>query len=152
MHQANTIWADQQKGHGPFNGVLFIFNLGCDNWTQEMIPREYEAGLCEAIANAHADGWMTLYVFDRMKGTSLPPEGLEFFEQMDFVRLSTALGLDSASFPLDPDARRVALSRMFHDFLERNADEFVAVGRGAAMGLCLVGGDKVLMPFCEVRI
>jgi len=141
---------DRPDTYGPFDGVLLVLNIGEDNYESLNLPQEYEDALQDALANAHADGWAVIYLFDNMRGVCNPPEHFEFTEEVDFYRLMRqTVGTGEASFS------RVASERaqQFESMLENiwKHQDFMFVGRSASIvGLCRVGGERVLFPVTAI--
>lgn len=142
---------DAPDSWGPFDGVLFVLNLGADNYNSVDMPEEYEESLRAAVDNAHADGWAVIYLFDNTRGISLPPEGFEVMEGVDFYRLSyQTVSFREANFSPVRSERRAQFEGMLENLWGR--DDFKFLKRDACIvGLCKVGGEEFLFPVTPIR-
>jgi len=87
-----------------FEGCLLVLNIGQENIRDH--SKEYTETLKSVAADAHADGFMTLYAFDSDTGPMRIPEIFDNVEGMDFVRMMfDVCGRQDSNFSLNPEAR-----------------------------------------------
>jgi len=142
-----AIWIDEDEKAKvePFNGCLMILNIGAD--TLGGLNPDYVTELKEHISNAHADGLMTLYVFDVETGPSKVPEDWDFIESMDFIRMSFGVcGRRDFNFKVDPEARKKELTEM----VDSARVHFPFNGPVSITGRCQIDSTPVVMPLVQI--
>lgn len=142
---------DKPEQYGPFNGALLVLNIGQDNIDKLGIRlgSNYYEELVEAIADAMADGWAIMYLFDSEHGVSEEPDGFEDHEDITFRRLlGKTCGMEVADFSLIPSERKKQFESMRKHLQE--VEDLVVGDDMAVMGSCKIGGDKVLMPLTPI--
>ena len=145
-----AVWADKKEGakYGPFDGCLMVMNIGED--TKHVMTPEFHEQLTNAVADAHASGWVVLWVFDNETGAMKLPDDWDVIEDMDFVRMMfDVCGRKDSNFPTLPGARMEQFKAMAQ--CARSHNSFDIRGRATKiMGSCSIDGVKVLMPLIDV--
>ena len=142
-----AIWADENDRAAvePFNRCLMILNIGAD--TLGGLNPDYVMELKEHISNAHADGLMTLYVFDIETGPSKVPEDWDFIEGMDFIRMSFGVcGRRDFNFKVNPEERKKELAEMVNSV----RSSFPFHGPVSITGRCQIDSTPVVMPLVQI--
>lgn len=139
MIMANWIGDKQDKR----NGCLLVMNIGNDNY--EAIPNDFIEKVKDRVAEAHADGWMVLYVFDDKVDPSKPPEYFDDGQEMDAVRMMwDVCGRRDSNFNLYPEQRLKEFNAMSEAVVA--AFEELMSANFALCGMCSIDGQKVLLP------
>lgn len=126
-----------------FNGCLMVMNIGNDNY--ESLPKEFIEKISERVREAHADGWMVLYVFDDVTDPSKAPDYFDSQEEMDFVRMMWGVcGRRDAVFALSPTQRLKEFNDISGHVIE--AFEELRSENFAVCGMCSIETQKVLLP------
>lgn len=129
-----TIWIGGKRE--VYDGMLMALNCGDDR-----VGGEFVADAAQAVAEAHARGWVVLYLFDE-DGPRSPAGGLEFIEGHDFVRVEDG----KISLPGDYEARRARLEEMRERLSSDDERYLVKGGSYGLLGACSMGGQEVLVP------
>ena len=145
-----AVWVDrdENKPAGPFDGVLIVLNVGNENF--KSLPKEFLQSVRDAVGEAHASGWLVLYLFDAFTAQP-PPEEFDNIEGMDFYRrLQEVWGRDKADFEPLPEKRMKEFLSLAESV--RQYKGFVVQGKGVkAIGACSIAGSKTLMPLVEIK-
>jgi hypothetical protein len=146
-----TIWVGQDPNEisdpstfGPFDGCLVVMNIGKETYgdVYKTSPAYIEQ-VENCIADAHADGWLVLYLFDSDTGAQPQPEEFDFVEGMDFFRpMSSICGRKDSNFALLPDKR----SEQFAEMKKQICSKFRVGSRVVFVGQCSIDSVKVLLP------
>lgn len=138
---------DRQPVAGPFDGLLVIMNM-----PEGGFRREYDEVVGEAIKQAHADGWLVMYVADGLTGLHRPPAHYDEVDGMDHFRLFSSLGI-SDEFDYIPSIRMAQFGRMAEAIASRG-QEFGFPSRrlfAKVVGACKIGGVASLVPPTDVK-
>jgi hypothetical protein len=142
-----AIWVDEDEKAKvePFNGCLIILNIGAD--TLSGLSADYITELKEHISNAHADGHVTLYIFDIDTSPLKVPDDWDFIEGMDFIRMSFGVcGRRDFNFKVDPEVRKKELSEMVNNLRVH----FPFHGSVSITGRCQIDSTPVVMPLVQI--
>ena len=146
-----AIWVDrnENKPAGPFDGVLIVLNVGVENF--KSLPKEFLQSVRDAVGDAHAAGWLVLYLFDSAIGAQPPPEEFDNIEGFDFYRnMHDVWGRNVADFEPLPDKRMKEFVSLAESVREYKG--FVVQGKAAKIvGQCSIAGSKTLMPVVEIK-
>lgn len=146
MENHDSIFIDEPKHRAPYEGCLVVFNIGQHNYNSLGMTKQFEEEFNQALADAHASGWLVYFVFDDKRGASLPPEHMNYFQDMDIVGLSgKIIGKDTIDVSLLPDQRII----QFRDIIERirsQPDIKILTSSAMVTGLCKIDGDEVFIP------
>lgn len=124
-----------------FDGALILLNLLME------LTVGYEQEVRAAVNLAHADGWMVAYVNDNIIGAVQPPDFLEYIEEMDRVRLASAVtGAEELRFSEDFIERKKGFATVADYFRKGGADFSPVSGPIRIMGKCKIGDTCVLLP------
>jgi hypothetical protein len=135
----------------PFNGCLVIFNIGNHNYDNIGMTWFFGGLLTEAVANAHASGWLVYYVFDSKHGSSVPPDFLDNVADQDFVGLSKkVLGTELIDFSLLPSKRMQQFKQIIGSISSQQGIKILG-SSAVVTGLCGFEGDEVFLPPTEVK-
>lgn len=127
------------------NGCLMVMNIGNDNF--ETLPDNYLNQIRDRVGQAHADGWMVLYVFDSATDPSKPPEYFDTAEEMDTVRMMfDVCGRRDSNFNLIPEQRLAEFNAIATSIINHPAFETLRSENFAICGQCSIDGQKVLLP------
>jgi len=127
------------------NGCLLVMNIGNDNI--DSIPINYAEKIRERVNDAHANGWMVLYVFDSKTDPSKPPDYFDNGEEMDVVRMMfDVCGRKDSNFNLLPELRLKEFNAIADFVIEHPDFDCLRSANFAVCGLCSIDGDPVLMP------
>lgn len=127
------------------NGCLLVMNIGNDNYND--LPDNYVKTISERVNQAHADGWMVLYVFDSEVDPSQPPEYFDSSEDMDKVRMFfDVCGRRDSNFNLIPAKRLEEFNAISECVINHPDFECLRSANFAVCGQCSIDGRKVLLP------
>ena len=139
-----AIWVGEsaeKNQWGPYEGLLIIMNVGK---TCPPVPVDYQDMLIDEVSQAHANGWLVVYVGD--KGVSLPEDYLDYIEDFDHIRLMHDFcGRKEADFSILPDERAKELSAMAQHGFSRPHFSFQGTS-ARIVGRCKIGGKETLIP------
>ena len=146
-----AIWIDrdEKKPAGPFDGVLIVLNIGKENY--KSLPEKFVQSVRDAVGEAHAAGWLVLYLFDSAIGAQPPPEEFDNIEGFDFYRrVQDVWGRSAADFEPLPDKRMKEFVSLAESI--RQYKGFLIQGKAAkVIGSCSIAGSKTLMPLVEIK-
>ena len=150
-----TIWVGQDPNEmsdpsafGPFDGCLVVMNIGLETYNDVYkLSPAYIEQVENCVADAHADGWLVLYLFDSDTGAQPPPEEFDVIEGMDFFRpMGMTCGRKDSNFALLPDKR----NEEFAEMKRQIRSKFRAGGETVFVGQCSIDSVKVLLPPTKV--
>lgn len=139
-------WIDKKDDR--FNGCLMVLNIGQDNI--HTLPGDYKENLQAAIADGHAGGLLTLYVFDSETGPFPIPDEFDNVEGMDHVRMMFDVGgRRDCDFSLLPDQRMEEFRKIGEVIRGHQGFNFSPTNLKIC-GWCKISGSKVLLPLTPI--
>ena len=144
-----AVWLNKKEVAGPFDGVLVVLNIGDGNY--KTFSEKYIASVREAVNDAHAAGFLVLYLFDTIVGAMPPPDEFDNMEDMDFYRMMKDIwARDKADFAPLPNKRMEEFMGLVKSIKESKL--FSIPGKGAKIiGSCSIAGSQTLMPLTEIK-
>ena len=146
-----AIWIgrDENKPLGPFDGVLIVLNIGNENF--KSLPEKFVSSVRDAVGEAHAAGWLVLYLFD-FNTVNPPPDEFDNMPEMDAYRRLKDVwkGKEEASFALLPTERNKEFLSLAGEII---VNKYWTITRKNAkiIGSCSIASEKTLMPLTEIK-